>query len=83
MKSRQPATRKALRGKRQSRPPGRESAPAPRELGHGGGRWDAIISALDSWPRTFRLCLILSVATVVSSGLAAVVVMLMRRMMLR
>jgi hypothetical protein len=58
------------------------SVPAPREPRHGGGRWDAIISALDNWPRTFRLCLILSVATVVSSGVVTVVTMLVRHMLL-
>ena len=83
MKSLQPATRKSVPGQRQPGPPRRMGVPAPREPRHGGGRWDAIISALDSWPRTFRLCLILFVATVVSSGVVAVVVMLIRHMLLR
>jgi len=46
------------------------SIPAPREPRHGGGRWDAVIVALDSWPRTARLCVILLVGTAVSSGMA-------------
>lgn len=57
--------------------------PCPR---HGsrrnGGRWETIRYALDTNPRTFRLCLILFVATVVcSSGVAAVVMMLVRHML--
>jgi hypothetical protein len=58
------------------------SLPTPRPPRHGGGRWDAIICALDSWPRTFRLCLIILVATMVSSGMAAVVAELIRRLVL-
>lgn len=45
------------------------SVPAPQDPRH-GGRWDAIISALDSWPRTFRLCLIW---LVIASPAAAIV----------
>jgi len=82
MKPRQPTPRKAVPGKRLPNPPQRVSVSAPREPRHGGGRWDAIISALDSWSRTLRLCLILFVATMVSSGVAAVVVMLVRHMLL-
>jgi hypothetical protein len=58
------------------------SVPAPREPRHGGGRWDAIISALGSWPRTLQLCLILLVATVASSAAAAVVAELVRHILL-
>jgi hypothetical protein len=38
--------------------------PASREPRH-GGRWETIRYALDTNPRTFRLCLILSVGAVV------------------
>lgn len=44
------------------------TVPAPREPQHGRGRWDAVITALDSWPRTARLCVILLVGTAASSG---------------
>jgi len=82
MKSRRAARRKAVPGQRQPGLRRRMSVPAPGEAGRSGGRWDAIISALDSWQRTFRLCLILVVATVVSSGMTAVVLMLVRHMLL-
>jgi hypothetical protein len=39
------------------------------------------MSALDSWPRTLRLCLILFVAAV-SSGTAAMIAELMRHLLL-
>ena len=58
------------------------SVPAPREPRHGGGRWETIRYALDSWQRTFRLCLILSVATVVSTGVAALVATLIHHLLL-
>ena len=34
---------------------------APRELRHGGGRWETVRSALDSNARTFRYCLMVTV----------------------
>jgi hypothetical protein len=57
------------------------SVHAPREPRHGGGRWDAVISALDSWPRTFRLCLIWLVA-IAAPVTAAVLAELIRHMLL-
>ena len=56
------------------------SVPAPREPGQ-GGRWETIRYALDTNPRTFRLCLILSVAAV-APCLAVVVAELIRHMLL-
>ena len=56
------------------------SVPAPREPLH-GGRWETIRYALETNPRTFRLCLILSVAAV-PPCLAAVVAELVRHMLL-
>lgn len=56
-------------------------SPAPREPLQ-GGRWETIRDALDTNPRTFRLCLILFVAKVVSSGGTAVVAELVRHMLL-
>ena len=56
------------------------SVPAPREP-RNGGRWETIRYALDTNPRTFRLCLILSVAAV-APCLAAVVAELIRHMLL-
>lgn len=56
------------------------SVPAPGEP-HQGGRWETIRYALDNNPRTFRLCLILSVATV-SPCLAAVIAEMIRHMLL-
>jgi hypothetical protein len=53
------------------------SVPAPRRPRHeGGGRWEVIGSALDSWPRTFRLCLILGVAAAAPclAALAAILI---------
>src|SRR5262249_21692163 len=47
-----------------------------------GGRWDVVLSALDSWPRTFRLCLILLV-TIVSPIAAAAPAVLIHHMVLR
>ena len=40
------------------------SVPAPWRPRHDCGRWEVFGSALDSWARTFRLCLILLVAAV-------------------
>ncbi len=57
------------------------SVPAPREP-HQGGRWETIRYALDTNPRTFRLCLILLVAAV-APCLAAVIAELVRHMVLR
>jgi len=56
------------------------SVPGPREPRH-GGRWETIRYALDTNPRTFRLCLILFVAAV-PSCLAFVVAELIRHMLL-
>jgi hypothetical protein len=58
------------------------SVPAEREPRHGGGPWETIRYALDSWPRTFRLCLILSVATMVSTGVGTVTATLIRHLLL-
>jgi hypothetical protein len=57
------------------------SVPAPRRARNGGGRWETIRYALDSNARTFRLCLILVVATA-APCLAAVVAVLIRHMLL-
>jgi hypothetical protein len=57
------------------------SVPAPREPRHDSGRWDVILSALDSWPRALRLCLILLV-TIAAPVAAAVVAELIRHMLL-
>jgi hypothetical protein len=56
------------------------SVPAPREPGQ-GGRWETIRYALDTNPRTFRLCLILLV-TAVAPCLAAMVAELVRHLLL-
>lgn len=56
------------------------SVPAPREP-HPGGRWETIRYALDTNPRTFRLCLILFVAPV-ASCLAIVIGELVRHILL-
>jgi hypothetical protein len=56
------------------------SVPAPREPGQ-GGRWETIRYALDTNPRTFRLCLILSVVTA-GPILAAVVAEMIRHLLL-
>jgi hypothetical protein len=56
------------------------SLPVPQEPGQ-GGRWETIRYALDTNPRTFRLCLILSVAAV-APCLAIVIAELMRHMLL-
>jgi len=58
------------------------SVPAQREPCHGGGRWETIRYALDSNARTLRLCLILLVAAVASSGVASLVAVLIRHMLL-
>ena len=55
------------------------SVPAPREP-HQGGRWETIRYALDTNPRTFRLCLILSVAAV-APCLAVVITELARHIL--
>lgn len=57
------------------------SLPAPRDP-HQGGRWETIRYALDTNPRTFRLCLILSVAAV-APCLAALIAEVIRTMLLR
>jgi hypothetical protein len=57
------------------------SVPASRRPRSGGGRWETIRYALDSWARTFRLCLILIVVAV-APYLAAVTVMLIHHMVL-
>jgi hypothetical protein len=56
------------------------SVPAPRKPGQ-AGRWETIRYALDTNPRTFRLCLILSVAAV-APCLALVIAELARHVML-
>ena len=56
------------------------SVPAPREP-HQGGRWETIRYALDTNPRTFRLCLILSVAAA-APCLAIVIAELARHILL-
>lgn len=56
------------------------SVPAPREPRQ-GGRWETIRYALDNNPRTFRLCLILSVAAV-APCLAIVIAELARHILL-
>jgi hypothetical protein len=40
------------------------SVPVQREPRHAGGRWETIRYALDDNARTFRLCLILIVASI-------------------
>jgi hypothetical protein len=57
------------------------SVPAPREPRHGGGRWDAIIAALGSWPCILQLCLVLLVEAAACSAVAAVVTTLIRHML--
>jgi hypothetical protein len=37
------------------------SLPTPQDPRHGSSRWDAVITALASWPHAFRFCLILLV----------------------
>jgi hypothetical protein len=56
------------------------SVPAPREPGQ-GSRWETIRYALDTNPRTFRLCLILFVAAV-APCLAVVIAELIRHLVL-
>ena len=58
----------------------RLSVPAPRWPRH-SGRWEVILSALDSWAGTLRLCLILFVAAV-APCLAAVAAVLIRHILL-
>jgi hypothetical protein len=48
------------------------SVPAPRRPRRSSGRWEIVGSALDSWARTFRLCLILLVMTAAAVAAAAV-----------
>jgi hypothetical protein len=57
------------------------SVPAPQEPRPGGGRWDVVLSALDSWPRTLRLCLIMLV-TIAAPVAAAAAAELIRHMLL-
>lgn len=54
--------------------------PAPREPRH-GGRWETIRYALDTNPRTFRLCLILFVVAV-GPCLGLIIAELIRQMLL-
>jgi hypothetical protein len=56
------------------------SVPARRGPRHGGGRWAVVLSALDSWPRTLRLCLILLVM-ITAPVAAAVIAELIRHML--
>ena len=56
------------------------SVPAPREP-HQGGRWETIRYALDTNPRTFRLCLILLVAAA-APCLGLVIAEMFRHMLL-
>ena len=56
------------------------SVPAPRKP-HSDGRWETIRYALENNPRTFRLCLILSVAAV-APCLAFVIAELVRHILL-
>lgn len=55
------------------------SVPAPREP-RSSGRWETIREAIQDNPKTFRLCLIILVAAVPSSGLLAVTVELLRHL---
>jgi hypothetical protein len=57
------------------------SVPAPQRLRHDCGRWETIRYALDSNPRTFRLCLILVVAAA-APCLAVVAAVLIHHMLL-
>jgi hypothetical protein len=58
------------------------SVPVWRSPRNGGGRWAVILYALDSWGRTFRLCLILFVAAI-APCLAAVTAALIHHILLR
>jgi hypothetical protein len=55
------------------------SVPAPREP-RSGGWWEAVIDAIQSNPKTFRLCLIILVAAVPSSGLITLAVEQLRHL---
>ena len=57
------------------------SLPTSRRPRHDGGRWDTIRYALESWPRTLRLCLILLV-TIAAPVAAAALAELIRHMLL-
>lgn len=57
------------------------SLPALQRPHHVGGRWDVVLSALENWPRTLRLCLILLV-TVTAPVAAAAAAELIRHMLL-
>ena len=57
------------------------SVPAVRRPRRDGGRWETVRYALDSWQRTFRLCLILVVMTS-APCLAALAVVLIRHALL-
>ena len=46
--------------------------PASQRPSHGNGRWEIVGSALDSWARTFPLCLILLVMTAAPVAATAV-----------
>ena len=56
------------------------SVPAPQEPRHDGGRWAVVLSALESWPHTLRLCLILLV-TIAAPAAAAALAELIRHML--
>jgi hypothetical protein len=56
------------------------SVPAPREP-RNGERWETIKYAIDSNPRTLRLCLIF--VAIASPAVATVITMLMRHTLLR
>jgi hypothetical protein len=56
------------------------SVPAPREPGQ-GGRWETIRYALDTNPRTFRLCLIL-IAAAAAPCVGVVIAEMIRHMLL-
>lgn len=57
------------------------SVPARRKRHRVGGRWDVVLAALDSWPCTLRLCLILLV-TITAPAAAAAAAELIRHMLL-
>ena len=41
------------------------------------GRWDAVVAALDSWPKTIRLITILCAIAMTSSGTVTAVIMVL------
>ena len=56
------------------------SVSTPWRPHHARGRWEIVGSALDSWARTFRLCLI-SLVTAISPVPAVVVAVLIHHML--